>query len=446
MNSRKNFQKKISKSLRAQKIAKKIIPGMNQLLSKRPDMFSYGVWPGYYKKSKGTYVWDLDGNKYLDMSISAIGASILGYANEIVDKKVINSIKKGVVSSLNCEEEINLAKRMLSLHKWAQQIRYSKSGGEAVAMSVRVARACTKKEVIAFCGYHGWHDWYLAANIGKDNLKGHLLEGLSPSGVPKGLKNTAFPFRYNEISDLEKILKKNKNNVAAIVMEPLRSFYPKNNFLQKVRNLATKYKVILIFDEITSGFRLCAGGAHLKFKVNPDMAVFGKALGNGYPISCILGKKKFMKFFEDTFISSTAWTERTGVVAANAMIDFYLKNKVNLKINKNGKLIKNSIHKLALKHNLDISIFGYDSIVVFVFNYKNSNQIKALFIQMMMEKKILASNVIFLNYAQNLVEINKYLSSLDEVFQNLSKIIKENINIKKMLFGKESSSGFKRIN
>lgn len=446
MNLKKKFQKKINKSLEAQKNAKKLIPGMTQLLSKRPDMFSYGVWPGYYKKSKGTYVWDLDGNKYLDMSISAIGASILGYANQNVDEEVIKSIKNGVVSSLNCKEEINLANKILSLHKWADQIRYSKSGGEAVAMSVRVARACTKKEVIAFCGYHGWHDWYLAANIGKDNLKGHLLEGLNAAGVPKGLKNTAFPFRYNEISDLEKILKKNKNNVAAIVMEPLRSFYPKNNFLQKVRNLATKYKVILIFDEITSGFRLCPGGAHLKLKVNPDMAVFGKALGNGYPISCILGKKKFMRFFEDTFISSTAWTERTGVVAANAMIDFYLKNKVNIKINKNGKLIKNSIHKIAIKHNLDISFFGYDSIIVFVFNYKNSNQIKALFIQMMIEEKILASNVIFMNYAQNRNEINRYLSSLDKVFYRLSEIIKSKKNIKKILFGEASSSGFKRIN
>lgn len=443
---KKEFQNKIKKSLSIQYRAKKIIPGMNQLLSKRPDMFSYGVWPGYYKKSIGTYVWDLDNNKYLDMSISGIGASILGYSNSYVDKNVINSIKMGVVSSLNCREEVDLAEKLIKMHPWSDQARFAKSGGEAIAMAIRVARAKTKKEVIAFCGYHGWHDWYLAANIGKDNLKGHLLEGLSSAGVPRGLKNTSFPFRFNEISDLKKILEKNKNNIAAIIMEPMRSFYPKKNFLQQVRKLANKYNAVLIFDEITSGFRFCPGGAHLKFRVNPDMAVFGKALGNGYPISCILGKKKFMQSFEETFISSTAWTERTGAVAACSMIDFYLKKKVHLKINKNGKILKNGIEKIAKKNNINISFFGYDAIIVFIFNYKNANQIKALFIQLMMQEKILTSNVIFLNYAQDIFIIKKYLKSLNKVFNKLAFYINSKIKLNKYLYGKESSSGFKRIN
>ncbi len=442
-----NLKKKlnINNSLKFQKQAKEVIPGMTQLLSKRPDMFSYGVWPGYYKKAKGVYVWDLDNNKYLDMSISAIGASILGYADNYVDNKVIQSIKKSVVSSLNCTEEIKLAKKLISLHPWSDQARFSKSGGEAVAMAVRVARSYTNKEVIAFCGYHGWHDWYLAANIKKDNLKEHLLSGLSPNGVPKGLRGTSFPFRYNNINDLERIIKQNKNKVAAIIMEPLRNFIPKNNFLKKVKILAKKNKIILIFDEITSGFRLCPGGAHKILKVNPDMAIFGKAIGNGYPISCIIGKKKIMNHFQNSFISSTAWTERTGAVAANATIEKYIKKKVHIKINKLGGLIKNKLNDISKKYNLPVTLFGYDSIIVFIFNNKHSNILKALFIQYMLEQKILASNVIFLNDSHTKKDLKKYFNAVEKVFKKLS----EYNNLKEMkldLVGKPSKTGFMRLN
>ena len=442
-----NLKKKlnINKSLEFQKKAKKIIPGMTQLLSKRPDMFSYGVWPGYYKKAKGAYIWDLDNNKYLDMSISAIGANILGYADDYVDNQVIKSIKKSVVSSLNCTDEIDLAKKLILLHPWASKVRFSKSGGEAVAMSIRVARSFTKRDVVAFCGYHGWHDWYLAANLKQDNLKGHLLEGLSPNGVPKGLKGTSYPFRYNNIDDLKKIIIKNKNNVAAIIMEPMRNFIPKNNFLKKIKSIAKKNKIVLIFDEITSGFRLCPGGAHKVLKVNPDMAVFGKALGNGYPISCIIGKKSVMSHFENSFISSTAWTERTGAVAANATIKKYISKKVHLKINKFGGIIKKKLKSISAKYNLPINLFGYNSIVVFVFKHKEQNILKALFIQYMLEQKILASNIVFLNNAHTKEDLKKYFTAIDKVFKKISRF-KDTKQMKSHLIGEPSRSNFSRLN
>jgi glutamate-1-semialdehyde 2,1-aminomutase len=178
----------IQKSLETQRKAQILIPGMTQLLSKRPDMFAPGVWPGYFSKAKGVEIWDLDGNRYIDMSIAGIGANVLGYADPDVDAAVRSAIDAGVSSSLNCPEEVELAELLCDLHPWADMVRYARTGGESMAIAVRIARAYTGKDKIAFCGYHGWHDWYLAANLGTENALGeHLLPGLSPIGVPKGL-------------------------------------------------------------------------------------------------------------------------------------------------------------------------------------------------------------------------------------------------------------------
>ena len=196
----------IQNSLKMQERAKKRIPGMTQLLSKRPDMFTMGVWPGYYSKAKGVYIWDFDGNKYIDMSISGIGTNVLGYCDPDVDAAVLEAVKNGTSCSLNCSEEVDLADLLCRLHPWAEKVRYARTGGESMAVAVRIARAFTKKDKIAFCGYHGWHDWYLSANLGnEDALKENLISGLDPCGVPRKLKGTAFPFRYNQLSELKQI-------------------------------------------------------------------------------------------------------------------------------------------------------------------------------------------------------------------------------------------------
>ena len=237
----------IGKSLEMQERAKKIIPGMTQLLSKRPDMFSLGVWPGYYSKAKGVEVWDLDGNRYIDMSISGIGANILGYADPDVDAAVIEAIRKGVSSSLNCKEEVELAELLCELHPWADMVRFSRTGGEAMVIAIRIARAFTGRDKIAFCGYHGWHDWYLSANLGTENALGeHLLPGLNPKGVPESLKGTAFPFRYNQLEELEAIITKSGKELAAIVMEPIRNEELKEGFFENVRSLADSTGAVLL--------------------------------------------------------------------------------------------------------------------------------------------------------------------------------------------------------
>ena len=257
-------------SFQMQESAKKRIPGMTQLLSKRPDMFAPGVWPGYYSKARGVEVWDLDGNCYIDMSIAGIGANVLGYADSDVDAAVRSAIEKGSSCSLNCREEVELADLLCELHPWAELVRFARTGGESMAIAVRIARAATGRDKVAFCGYHGWHDWYLSANLNTgDALDEHLLAGLSPKGVPKGLSGTAFPFRYNHLEELQEIVKQNRKELAAIVMEPIRHESPKPGFFEAVRALADEIGAVLIIDEISAVSQQLEGAyLHLHFGVS----------------------------------------------------------------------------------------------------------------------------------------------------------------------------------
>ncbi|MCB1178976.1 MAG: aminotransferase class III-fold pyridoxal phosphate-dependent enzyme [Leptospiraceae bacterium] len=278
------------------KKARKLIPGGTQLFSKRPERLLPDHWPVYFKKAKGALVWDMDGKEYLDMTTSGIGSCILGYADPDVENEVLKVIKDGSMSTLNPYEEVELAELLCDLHPWAEMARFSRSGGEALSIAIRIARACTGKDIVAFCGYHGWQDWYLAANLNDNsNLDNHLLPGLSAKGVPRGLTGTIFPFNYNNLEELNEIVSKHGKNLAAIIMEPSRSKGPDPGFLEGVKEIANKTNSVLIFDEVTSGWRAITGGIHLTYGVNPDMAVFAKAMGNGYPMSAVIGTKAVME-------------------------------------------------------------------------------------------------------------------------------------------------------
>ena len=259
------------------KSAKQLIPGGNMLLSKRPEMFLPEKWPAYFSKAKGCKIWDLDGNEYIDMSIMGIGTNILGYGHHEVDEAVMRTIQAGNMSTLNCPEEVYLAEKLIELHSWADMARFARSGGEANAIAIRIARAASGKDKVAICGYHGWHDWYLSANLADDkSLNGHLLPGLEPKGVPSNLKGTVFPFRYNDFKELEALV--NSQEIGVIKMEVVRNSEPENEFLLKVRDLATKHNIVLIFDECTSGFRETFGGLHLKYGIKPDLAMLDMRL------------------------------------------------------------------------------------------------------------------------------------------------------------------------
>ena len=437
---------KIAKSLALQDHAKMRIPGMSQLLSKRPDQFTLGVWPGYYSKAKGVQLWDLDGNEYTDMSIGGIGATVLGYADDEVDSAVKMAIDSGVATSLNCPEEVELADLLCEIHPWADMCRFTRTGGEAMAVAVRIARACAKRDKVAFCGYHGWHDWYLSANLGtEDSLGGHLLSGLSPVGVPNGLEGTALPFRYNHIEDLESLFENAGDEIGVIVIESIRGDEPKDGFLHKVRALADKHNAVLVIDEISAAFRMNSGGAHLIFDVTPDIAVFSKAIGNGYSIGAIIGNSKVMSATHETFISSTNWTERVGFVAAISTIHKHIRVDAGKHLVSLGTAIQNGWSELGEKHVLNISVGGIKPMGHFAFEYENHLELKALFIQEMLDRGFLASTSFYAMYAHTIQDVERYLAAVNEVFALISKSIGDQIDINSLLRGAKSVSGFKRL-
>ena len=428
-----------------QKRAKQRIPGMTQLLSKRPDQFSMGVWPGYYSKAKGAEVWDLDGNKYIDMSIGGIGANVLGYADDDVDTAVCKAIANGSSSSLNCPEEVELADLLCELHPWADKVRYARTGGESMAIAVRIARAYTGRDKVAFCGYHGWHDWYLSANLGTENALGeHLLTGLDPRGVPKGLTGTAIPFRYNHIDELKEIIAKHRNDLAAIIMEPIRDDKPKDGFFDEIRSLTDETKAVFVIDEISAGFRMNTGGAHLLYKIRPDIAVFSKALGNGYPIAAIIGKGKFMDAAQRTFISSTMWTERIGPTAALATIKKHRSLDAGKHLMAIGGQVQEGWRRLAEKNGLKIHVGGIATLSYFSFEHNDELAAKALFVQLMLEKGFLASTSFYSMYAHQPSQVQSYLCAVDEAFGVISEAIKTG-DIERRLKGEPATAGFKRL-
>jgi glutamate-1-semialdehyde aminotransferase len=427
------------------KRAKKVIPGGTMLLSKRPEMFLPDNWPSYFSKSKGCLVWDLDGTQYTDMSIMGIGTNTLGYGNDEVDAAVIQTVSNGNMSTLNCPEEVWLAEEMIRMNPWADMVRFARSGGEANAIAIRIARAASGKDKVAICGYHGWHDWYLSTNHNHGNdLSAHLLSGLDPSGVPISLKNTVFPFHYNNIEELENLL--NIHQIGVIKMEVVRNFGPEDNFLQKVRELATKNNIVLVFDECTSGFRETYGGIYKKYGVEPDMAMFGKTIGNGYALTAVVGKRAVMEAAQKTFISSTFWTERIGPTAALKTLEVMRRIKSWEIITENGLIMQRGWQKLADSHQLNISISGIPSLSTYSFAGENSLIYKTYLTQEMLKMGFLASTNFYASVAHEEGHFASYFNALDKVYHVISECEKGQKNIDKLLEGPVCHAGFKRIN
>ena len=425
--------------------AKKIIPGGGMLLSKRSEMFLPDIWPAYYSKAKGCEIWDLEKNHYFDLSLMGVGTNILGYCNDEVDKTVQSVILSGNMSTLNCPEEVQLAELLIDMHSWSDMVRLARTGGEANAIAVRMGRAATGKDGVANCGYHGWHDWYLSVNHNEnDGLSDHLLPGLSTAGVPKNLKSTTFPFKYNDYESLKKIVE--QESIGVIKMEVSRNETPKDNFLGKVRDLATKKNIVLIFDECTSGFRQSYGGLHKVFNIDPDIAIYGKALGNGYAITAILGRKEIMEAAQNSFISSTFWTERIGPSAAIKTLNIMRNTKSWEVISQKGKLIKKKWNDIFLKYNLSVSITGIDALPTFSFNSKYNLEYKTFITQEMLKKGYLAGTSIYLSTAHTNEIINTYLIEFEEIIEKIGSIEENGLKIEDLLDGPVCHSGFQRLN
>lgn len=426
------------------KRAKQVIPGGNMLLSKRPEMFLPEQWPAYFSKAKGCKVWDLDGKEYTDMSIMGIGTNTLGYGHPEVDAAVQQTVVAGNMSTFNCPEEVYLAEKLVELHPLADMVRLARTGGEANAIAIRIARAATSKDKVAVCGYHGWHDWYLSANLGDDeNLAGHLLPGLEPKGVPQSLRGTVFPFNYNNYAELEALV--NTQDIGVIKMEVVRNKGPEDNFLHKVRKLATDRSIVLIFDECTSGFRQTFGGLHKMYGVEPDMAMFGKALGNGYAITATIGRREIMEAAQSTFISSTFWTERIGPTAALKTLEVMEHLKSWETITQTGLQIRQRWQQLADKHQLKIEHWGIPALTGYTFLSPNAQAYKTLITQEMLAKGYLVGNSVYACTAHTPVVLDAFFETLDPIFR-LVKECEEGRDVMRLLKGPICHSGFKRLN
>lgn len=425
--------------------AKTLIPTGNQLLSKKAERFLPGLWPAYYEKAKGCEVWDISGKHFQDFAQMGVGACVLGYANPEVDSAVIDAIHKGSMCTLNSYEEVELAEKLLQLHPWASMARFARTGGEACAIGIRIARTFTEKYKVAFCGYHGWTDWYIAANLSdSSNLDGQLLPGLKPAGIPRNLKNTAIPFNFNKLHELENIVKNNPDEIGVIIMEPAREVEPDLDFLQGVRKIADKIGAVLIFDEVTSGFRMNLGGIHLRYGVYPDIAIFAKALGNGYPISAIIGRGEIMNSAQNTFISSTMWTERLGYVAALKTIEIMERDSVYNRLIEIGKKINEGWIKIAEKNNVRIHISGIPPLTHISFDCYDPNAAQTFYAQEMLEKGYLLGASVYATVAYSDEIIEEFIQNSDEVFSKLSLAI-HNKNIHQYLKGDVIQTGFKRL-
>ncbi|HEY4323084.1 MAG TPA: aminotransferase class III-fold pyridoxal phosphate-dependent enzyme [Mucilaginibacter sp.] len=427
------------------KKAKILIPGGTMLLSKRPEMFLPDHWPSYFSKAKGCMVWDMDGRELIDMCIMGIGTNTLGYGNDEVDAAVVETVRKGNMSTLNCPEEVYLAEKLIELNPWADMVRFARSGGEANSIAIRIARASSGKDKVAICGYHGWHDWYLSANHnGTDGLSGHLLPGLNPNGVPKNLKDTVYPFHYNNYEELESIV--DNNEIGVIKMEVVRNFGPEDNFLQKVRDLATRKNIVLIFDECTSGFRETFGGIFKKYGVEPDMAMYGKTIGNGYALTAVVGKRYVMEAAQHTFISSTFWTERIGPTAALATLKVMESVKSWDVITAIGKKMQSGWQKMADNHKLSISLAGIPALSTYSFNGDNGLAYKTLVSQEMLKKGFLASTNFYACTEHTDDKLELYFNALNEIFITIAKCEEGELNVMDLLEGPICHSGFKRLN
>lgn len=426
------------------KRAKQIIPGGNMLLSKRAEMLLPEQWPAYFSKTSGHTVWDLDGKAYIDMFLFGVGTNTLGYSHPEVDEAVMSVVRDGNLSTLNAPEEVYLAERLIDMHPWANMARFCRSGGEANAVAIRIARAASGRDKVAFCGYHGWHDWYLAANLANDKtLAGHLLPGLEPKGVPQDLSGSVIPFTYNSIAEFDQAV--SDPQVGVIFMEVSRNAGPDAGYLEHIRKVATERGIVLIFDECTSGFRQTFGGLHKMFGVEPDMATFGKTLGNGYAVTAVIGRRDVMEAAQTTFISSSFWTERIGSVAALKTLDVMEREKSWERITETGLYVRGQWQALADAVGIKVDHWGLPSLCGFTVKSDNALAYKTLITQEMLGQGYLAGTSVYCSLAHTRDVVDAFFGKLEPVFR-LIRECEDGRDVSSLLKGPVAHAGFKRLN
>jgi glutamate-1-semialdehyde 2,1-aminomutase len=420
MQGNVKYQQSLSLYLQAEKF----FPYGTQLLSRSPRMAAFGEAPIYFERAKDAHFWDVDGNEFIDCGMG-VGPVILGYCYEPVDTAVKEQIDKGVLGTINNEVEIEMAKAICHMVPCGEMVKFCKSGGEADAIAVRLARGYTGKDVVLFCGYHGWHDWYLAANLESESmLNEHLRPGIIPKGVPTALAGTSIPFEYNNLDSLKNTLDKYAGKVACIIMEAVRYNQPEKGFLEGVRQLADDYECVLIFDEVVTGFRMALGGAQEYYGVTPDLATFGKAIANGYSLAAVAGKEKIMASQYDSFISSTYFSDTISLAAGIAVLNELRTKPVFDTLEKNGQQLTDGINALAKKYNIKVEVEGRLNQFHLSLGYGDQNgKIDTLYMQEMIARGIYCVGGWYMCYTHTRKDIDKILAATDETFEILAKAI-----------------------
>lgn len=438
---------RVKKSMALWERAQQLIPGGTQLVSRRPTRYANGVSPVYASKAKGARFWDVDGNEYIDW-VSGIGAIILGYCDPVIDDAVKQQISTGTMYSINHELEIELAEELCKTIPCCEMVRYAKCGGEACAIAVRIARGATGRDKILFCGYHGWHDWYLAANLSAEaNLNAHLFPGIEPIGVPKALAETSLPFPFGDVNALGTMLDDYRGQVAAVVMEPLRSELPPAGYLEAVRKLCTERGVLLVFDEVSCGWRTRIGGIQEYTGVTPDMAVFAKAISNGYPMAAVVGQRDVMQAATPMFISSTYWSDTIGLRAALTNIRELKKRNVPAYLHDLGEKLKSRMNAVAEETGLAVKCVGlnvHPSLQFQVDDAATKAKLTTLFIQEMAKRGSHGYASFYLNAAQGDAELEQTVNAAREVFPILREGL-ERKNLDSLMETQIAQDAFRRM-
>jgi glutamate-1-semialdehyde 2,1-aminomutase/spore coat polysaccharide biosynthesis protein SpsF len=392
--------------------AGKVIPGSSQTFSKGANQHVRGVAPIFLAKGKGCRVWDVDGNEYFDY-IQALLPNILGYAHEGVNAAVAEQLGQGHSFSLPHPLEVELAERLTRLIPCAEMVRFGKNGSDATSGAVRAARAFTGRERIACCGYHGWQDWYIGSTT-------------RHAGVPEGVRALTHPFVYNDLGSLQKLLDEHKGEFAGVIMEPVNFFPPAAGFLEGVKSAAQEHGALLIFDEICSGFHFGLGGAQKRFAVTPDLACFGKAMGNGFPISCVVGRADVMKIFEEIFFSFTFGGEVASMAAAMKVLDILETKEAFVRMDKSGRVLQEGLNALAQQAGLQdrIKCIGYPfwSLIKFLDgDGKDSFLVRSLFAQECVKRGVLLLATHNMTAAHDSLAIEQTLKVYSEVCKTMGK-------------------------
>ncbi|MEE3233188.1 MAG: aminotransferase class III-fold pyridoxal phosphate-dependent enzyme [Candidatus Latescibacterota bacterium] len=422
---------RIKRSWEVYSRAKQVIPGIAQLISRRPSRAALGVSPIYAHHGKDCRIWDLDGNEYVDWH-SGYGPIILGYCDPVVDAAVKDQIGRGAIYSILEEGAVHLAEELRRVIPSAEMVRFCKGGGEACAIAVRIARAYTGRDKVLFCGYHGWHDWYLAANLEGEKLSEHLFNGIEPLGVPRSLVGTVKPFSYGNIEVLSNLLEENSDQIACIIMEPMRSEDPPPGYLQGVRQLADRHNVVLIFDEVSTGFRIALGGAQEYTGVTPDMTTFAKALSNGYALGAVVGQRDCMALAEKLFISSAYWDDNIGVIAGIATLKELQRREAANYFVEVGSYFKSRINEAASVSNVSVRCGGTSAFPKIYFDIKDPillKKIETLFTQENARQGFLLSGGIFLNLSHNYEIVDRTTQAVINSFNIIDQALeRENID------------------